>query len=74
MKPGLDHQIYHCARKESGAAEASPPTGFCAIFVPVVDPDIHGLWMRTLFPELGFSVVKTEGKAAVGLLGVEAKM
>jgi hypothetical protein len=63
MKPGLDHQIHHCVRKESGAAEASPPTGFCAIFVPVVDPDIHGLWMRTVIPGTRFSVVsKQRGK------------
>lgn len=53
----------------SGADEVCPPTGFCSIFVPVVEPDFHELWMRTIIS--GTQVLlSNRGKRAVVQLDV----
>lgn len=46
MKSGLDHQIHHWSRKASGDRQGNQPTRFGAIFVPVVDPYIHDVWIQ----------------------------
>lgn len=71
-KPGLNHQIQHWKRNTSGADEVSPPTGFCSIFVPAVEPDFHGLWMRTIISIISGTrvLLPNRGKRAVVQLDV----